>query len=216
MRKAKSFSYRLNYKLLYTKLSLNLFVKIIMKVLVKGLFIVLSIFSYQKTFSQQTGGAAEFQREFLENINHTRQKGCTCGTTYMPPAPPLTWNDALEIAAIGHATDMFNKSYFSHTSKDGRNMQSRIAAAGYTSKGYKSFMIGENIAQGQQSIAEVMQGWFKSPGHCRNLMNPGFKEIGIALYNGYWVQDFGGREAFSAEEQKLMKSGRYKLIEKVN
>ena len=93
-------------------------------------------------------------------------------------------------------------------------MEDRIALAGYTFKGYRSFMIGENIAQGQQSIAEVMHGWFKSVGHCRNLMNPGFKEVGVAENNSYWVQDFGGREPFSAEQQKLIKSGRYRLIEK--
>lgn len=92
-------------------------------------------------------------------------------------------------------------------------MDKRVVAAGYTYKGYKSFAIGENIAQGQMSIAEVMDGWFKSPGHCRNLMNPGFKEIGVALYNTYWVQDFGGRESFTEEQQKMLKSGKAKLIE---
>jgi len=60
----------------------------------------------------------------------------------------------------------------------------------------------------------VMQGWFHSPGHCKNLMNPAFKEIGIAENNTYWVQDFGGREEFSPEEQRMIKSGRYKLIER--
>ncbi len=93
-------------------------------------------------------------------------------------------------------------------------MQDRIAMAGYTFNGYRSFMIGENIAQGQMSIAEVMRGWFNSPGHCRNLMNPEFKEVGIAFYNTYWVQDFGGREAFTAEQQKLIKNGKYRLIER--
>jgi hypothetical protein len=58
-----------------------------------------------------------------------------------------------------------------------------------------------------------MNGWFKSPGHCKNLMNPAFKEIGIALYNTYWVQDFGGRESFTEEQQKMIKSGKAKLIE---
>jgi len=132
----------------------------------------------------------------------------------MPPAPPLVWNDNLEIAAAGHAQDMFNRSYFSHTSKDGRSMQDRIVMAGYIFKGYRSFMVGENIAEGQMSIAQVMQGWIKSEGHCKNLMNPGFKEIGVAENNHYWVQDFGGRESFSAEQQRLIKSGKYRLIEK--
>ena len=62
--------------------------------------------------------------------------------------------------------------------------------------------------------AEVMDGWFKSDGHCRNLMNPGFKEVGVAEYDTYWVQEFGGREAFSEEQQRLIKSGRIKIIQR--
>lgn len=164
--------------------------------------------------SRQINGGEQFKGEFLDNINHTRAKGCTCGTTPMPPAPPLIWNDQLEKAAMGHARDMAKKNYFNHTSKDGRTMLDRISAAGYNRNGYKSFTIGENIAQGQQSIAEVMAGWFKSEGHCRNLMNPDFKEVGVAQYDTYWVQDFGGREQFSPEVQRMIKSGKYKLIQR--
>lgn len=155
----------------------------------------------------------QFRDEFLYRINLTRQKGCNCGGKYMPPVAPVTWNDKLEDAATGHAKDMARKNYFNHDSKDGRNMEDRIVAAGYTFKGFKSFAVGENIAEGQQSIAEVMEGWYKSDGHCKNLMNPDFKEVGVAMYKNYWVQDFGGRESFSAEQQKLIKSGKYRLIQ---
>lgn len=179
---------------------------------IKGLFAVLMILIYKTTFAQQTANTGEFKREFLENINHVRQKGCNCGTTHMAPAPPLVWNDQLEKAATGHAADMSKKGYFSHNSKDGRTSDQRMVAAGYGYNGYKSFAVGENIAQGQMSIAEVMTGWFKSPGHCKNLMNPEFKEIGVAKYNDYWVQDFGGRIPFSDEEQELLKSGKARLI----
>jgi uncharacterized protein YkwD len=185
-----------------------------MNSLIKAALTLLILFGGVNAYSQQTVSTPQFRREFLETINHTRQKGCTCGVTFMPPAPPLIWNNQLEIAAIGHARDMFKRNYFSHTSKDGRTSEDRITSAGYTFKGYQSFTIGENIAQGQQSIAEVIDGWFKSEGHCKNLMNPGFKEVGIAENNLYWVQDFGGREPFSAEQQKIIKSGRYRIIEK--
>ena len=93
-------------------------------------------------------------------------------------------------------------------------MTDRIVFAGYNFKGYKSFAVGENIAFGQTSIKEVMAGWFKSEGHCKNLMNPAFKEVGVAENSKYWVQDFGGRESFSPEQQRLIKSGRYKLIQR--
>jgi len=185
-----------------------------MKGLIKALFTLIILCSSVAAYCQQTFSTPQFKREFLENINHIRQRGCNCGVTYMPPAAPLTWNYQLEAAALGHAIDMSQLNYFSHTSKDGRSMEDRIALAGYRFKGYRSFMIGENIAMGQMSIAEVMHGWLKSEGHCKNLMNPAFKEVGVAEDNQYWVQDFGGREPFTAEEQKLIRSGRYRLIEK--
>ena len=175
------------------------------------MLIVLSVLFYQTTFAQQA--TPEFKREFLENINHTREKGCNCGATYIPPAPPLVWNNDLATAALKHAADMSRKNYFSHNSLDGRTSDKRMINAGYTYKGFKSFAVGENIAEGQMSIAEVMAGWFKSPGHCHNLMNREFREVGIAKYEDYWVQDFGGRIPFSDEEQKLLKSGKAKLIE---
>jgi uncharacterized protein YkwD len=167
------------------------------------------VFTINCAYAQTT----DFKSEFLSRINQTRAKGCNCGDTYFPPAPALTWNNQLFDAAKGHAKDMAKRNYFSHTSKNGRDMQDRIVAEGYNYKGFKSFTVGENIAQGQQTIAEVMDGWFKSEGHCKNLMNPSFKEIGVAEYNNYWVQDFGGRTSFTAEQQKLIKSGKYKLIQ---
>ncbi len=184
-----------------------------MKILFKGIFILSMLCSGLSAFSQQTESSRQFRREFLNDINRVRERGCNCGGTYMPPAAPLVWNNNLEIAAIGHAHDMSDRNYFNHTSKDGRSMEDRITLAGYTFKGYKSFMAGENIAQGQMSIQEVMHGWFKSPGHCRNLMNPGFKEVGVAEFNTYWVQDFGGRESFSPEQQRMLKSGHARLVE---
>ena len=45
-----------------------------------------------------------------------------------------------------------------------------------------------------------MAGWLKSEGHCRNIMNGSFKELGVGYaanasssYRTYWVQDFGAR-----------------------
>jgi uncharacterized protein YkwD len=166
----------------------------------------------QSVYSQ-TPGSNKFKKEFLKSINNTRKKGCNCGTTYMPPAGPLVWNDLLERAAMAHARDMAIKTYFSHVSKDGRTTLTRVENAGYTHDGYKSFTVGENIAQGQPTIDEVMTGWFNSPGHCMNLMNPDFKEVGIWVFATYWVQDFGGREDFSSEMKRMIKSGKARIIQ---
>lgn len=185
-----------------------------MKLLFAGCGTALIIFLSSIAVIPQHTDEDRFKQEFLARINLARHKGCNCGHTYMPPAPPLTWNNQLEDAAYGHAQDMSDRNYFSHTSKDGRSMADRITTAGYYFKGYKNFTVGENIAQGQESIAEVMDGWLKSEGHCHNLMNPSFKEVGVAEINKYWVQDFGGREPFSIKEQELIKSGHYRLIQK--
>jgi uncharacterized protein YkwD len=184
-----------------------------MKKLILGCLFTAITFMGMSAHPQQPTNDREFKKEFLARINNVREKGCNCGVTYMPPAPPLVWNDLLQKSAGGHAWDMSNNKYFSHTSKDGRTMEDRIVAAGYSIKGYKSFMIGENIAAGQESIEEVMNGWFKSEGHCKNLMNPAFKEVGVAENHHYWVQDFGARESFSSEQQRLIKSGRLRVIQ---
>ncbi|WP_162847083.1 CAP domain-containing protein [Mucilaginibacter gracilis] len=116
----------------------------------------------------------------------------------MKPVSPLTWNDLLAQSATEHAKDMYKHNYFNHESKDGSTSEDRIIKAGYIYKGYQKYTTGENIAYGQQSILEVLANWFKSDGHCKNIMNPDFKEIGVAEYNYYWVQDFGGRVSFAA------------------
>jgi uncharacterized protein YkwD len=181
-----------------------------MKIFILSLVVAFSVIS-QSAYSQKPGDK-KFKKEFLELINRTRQKGCNCGLTVMPPVPPLTWNDDLEKAAKGHAEDMAKRQFFSHVSKDGRTTMTRIENAGYDHKGFRAFTVGENIAQGQPTILNVMAGWFKSEPHCMNLMNPDFKEVGIWVDNTYWVQDFGGREEFSADMQRMIKSGKAIII----
>jgi uncharacterized protein YkwD len=82
--------------------------------------------------------------------------------------------------------------YFSHTSLDGRSMSERVNATGYT---WAS--LGENIAAGYRDIDGVIDGWMRSDGHCANLMNPAFDEVGLACapgaagssYPQYWTQN---------------------------
>lgn len=124
----------------------------------------------------------------LQLVNNVRQSGCRCGDTYYPPAKPLTWNDQLEQAAFGHSNAMITKKFFAHTAPDGSTGGSRIEQAGYK---WKSF--GENIAFGYRSEKEVIEGWIKSPGHCKNIMNRDFKEMGVARAGNYWTQTFGSK-----------------------
>lgn len=176
------------------------------KARLSGIILVLALAGLGVTMPPENTDS--FKSEFLERINSVRQQGCKCGNLRMPPVAPMVWNDDLADAAEDHARDMYKRNYFSHTSKNGRSIRDRIMGAGYTYDGYKSYAIGENIAMGQESIAEVSDGWFKSPGHCKNLMNPNFKEVGVAEHHKYWVEDFGGRDAFSDREKDLIKKGK--------
>ena len=107
---------------------------------------------------------------------------------------PLQMNDKLDRAADAHSEDMALQHYFSHNSLDGSPASDRVKKEGYN---YSTF--GENIAAGQTTPEDVVQGWMNSPGHRANILNPNFKEIGVGYYylandsgyHSYWTQDFG-------------------------
>ena len=134
----------------------------------------------------------DFRASVLARINQVRAGGANCGADgVFGAAAAVTWNDKLTVAAEGHSQDMAAKDYFSHTSADGRSPFDRMRAAGYNGR-----LMGENIAAGYRTAAAVMQGWMNSAGHRANILNCGFREIGIGhatggSYGMYWTQDFG-------------------------
>ena len=141
--------------------------------------------------AQATPGSAFAQRVF-DLTNAARAQARSCGSTFYAAAPALAYNSLLEQAAQDHAADMASKNYFSHTSLNGRTFSQRITAAGYSWR-----TAGENIAAGYATPEAVVQGWLQSPGHCANIMNPAFKDLGVGYgygaassYKHYWVQDF--------------------------
>lgn len=139
-------------------------------------------------------GIANFEAEVIAAINQYRAAGASCGSRgVFAPAPALRSQAQLVSAAYGHARDMADRNYFSHTSLDGRTFDQRISAAGYAWS-----TVGENIAAGYASVQSVMAGWMGSDGHCANLMNPAFTEVGVACarndaskFRVYWTQNLG-------------------------
>ncbi len=112
---------------------------------------------------------------------------------------PLVYNEKLATAAQKHSQDMAAHDYFSHTSRDGRNFNDRIAAAGYDYR-----VSGENIAAGQPTPAAVVDKWMKSAPHRENILNPDFCDIGVGYaaapdskFQHFWTQDFGRRAGVS-------------------
>jgi uncharacterized protein YkwD len=126
----------------------------------------------------------------LQLINQVRASGTRCGERSFSAVPPVSLSTTLATVALGHAADMAAHDYFEHQDLTGRSPAQRVSAAGYREK-----IVGENIAYGPKSIDEVVQGWLDSPGHCENIMDPRFAEMGIAYAPGqqsrhglYWVQ----------------------------
>lgn len=76
-------------------------------------------------------------------------------------------------------------SMFSHTRPDGSNPNTVLKELGYS---YRAF--GENIAWGQKSAEEVVQGWMNSPGHKENILRESFCHLGVGYKNKNWVQIF--------------------------
>ncbi|MFC8083215.1 CAP domain-containing protein [Streptomyces sp. NPDC057340] len=106
--------------------------------------------------------------------------------------PALAVDARLTTAAQAHSADMVARDFYSHTDPDGGRPWDRAAAAGAAGR-----TVGENIACGQRSPAEVVEGWMNSPGHRANILKADFTRIGIGLAGGgragtYWTQLFGG------------------------
>jgi uncharacterized protein YkwD len=105
--------------------------------------------------------------------------------------PPLAASPLLNHSAQGWTNAMVSSDQFTH----GTNFAGRISAAGYV---WRS--AGENIATGFSTPRGVVHAWMGSTGHCENILNPTFRNVGTGLSNrpvkgyatgaGTWTQDF--------------------------
>lgn len=113
---------------------------------------------------------------------------------------PLRENGRLTLASLRHAQDMARRNYFEHG-----NFVGRIRSANYL-RGARGWKLGENIAWGSGRLgtpAEIVDAWMHSSGHRANILNRGFREIGIGIARGTpsrgygdggtYVTDFGTR-----------------------
>jgi len=138
-------------------------------------------------------GQAAGQR-VLELVNQARATPRNCGNQAFNAARPVRWNSTLAEASRLHAEDMARHNYVGHRGRDGSDPGQRVQRAGYR---YRA--TGENIAAGRQMNPEdAVAGWIRSPGHCANLMNPAYAEMGAAFavnarseLGVYWTQAFG-------------------------
>lgn len=107
---------------------------------------------------------------------------------------PFAYNGMLEVAARSQANLMASKDQLAHNL--GVTLRERVSAAGYQGA------VGENIAGGQQTLQQAIEGWLNSPGHRATLLSDKFVEFGLAVarvgggrksrYGIYWCFIAGG------------------------
>ena len=105
--------------------------------------------------------------------------------------PALTASPLLNNSAQRWTNAMVSSDQFTH----GMNFAGRISAAGYD---WRS--AGENIATGFATPRSVVAAWMASTGHCQNILNPSYRNIGTGVSRGVvkgfatgvgtWTQDF--------------------------
>jgi uncharacterized protein YkwD len=120
---------------------------------------------------------------------------------------PLRLSAALSSVADEHTTEMGRAGYFAHTSFDHTSFWKRIERS-YLSSGHRSWSVGENLLFASPTVGagEAVRMWMNSPAHRKIMLDPTWREIGIAgrhfdsapgIYNGEEVTilttDFGIR-----------------------
>jgi len=140
-------------------------------------------------------GAQGIRGELLQAVNAVRAAGAVCGSNVYRATHDLNWNNMLQKSATGHSRDMAHSQVFSHVSSNGDTLLQRVQATGYDLRA-----AGENIAAGQGSVKEVIASWLNSPGHCKNMLEPSYQDIGVACirnegspYGFYWTMNLGRR-----------------------
>ncbi|MGH7234352.1 MAG: CAP domain-containing protein [Candidatus Saccharimonadales bacterium] len=93
--------------------------------------------------------------------------------------PALNINADLMVSSAAKAQDMINRDYWAHYAPDGTSPWDFISQSGYNYT-----RAGENLAMGYTSDQDVMTAWMNSPEHRANILDPYYKDIGVAVIQG--------------------------------
>jgi uncharacterized protein YkwD len=144
-----------------------------------------------------TADRGRVEREVLARVNAARAEPRRCGKTFYAAAAPLALSEQLSRIAAGHSAAMGARDDLAHQDPDGSMPADRVRRGGYDAR-----IVGENVASGVPTAAEVVAGWLASPGHCANIMDVRFTEMGIAYAVAprsegaiYWTQLFAARRS---------------------
>lgn len=128
----------------------------------------------------ETDGSQDaFANQVVKLVNEERAKA---------GLSPLSVNSKAANAAQTRAREI--EKSFSHTRPDGSSFNTALTEAGVSFRG-----AGENIAYGQTTPQQVMEGWMNSSGHRANILNANYTSIGVGHYKNwagvdYWAQLF--------------------------
>ena len=122
---------------------------------------------------------ADFVQQVVNLVNQERAKA---------GLSPVTADTSIQAAAQVRAKEI--EKSFSHTRPDGSSFSTALTQQGVTYRGS-----GENIAWGQKTPEQVMNGWMNSEGHRANILNKNFTKIGVGYHQNasgtnYWTQLF--------------------------
>ena len=162
-------------------------------VVVHGLTLRVFLFGWHQgdyfaTATASLGDRERIAAEMLSRVNDVRRRA---------GLPPLAPNPLLDRVSQEHAEDMLVRSYSGHQTPEGLGPSARARADGYLPG------IGENLVEQRFSVEEALDAWLGSPGHRRNILDPGCRELGVGLavgagydaapggYRVIWVQSFG-------------------------
>jgi uncharacterized protein YkwD len=117
--------------------------------------------------------------------------------------PRLRTHRSLSHAASAYARLMVVQRFFGHVSPAGTTMAQRIKRTRYL-RGARRWSLGENIAWGSGASAtpaRIVSAWMRSPGHRRNILDGGYRDVGIGIAVGSpdggsgatYVNEFGRR-----------------------
>lgn len=106
----------------------------------------------------------------------------------------LRLSPALGRAAASHSFEMARHGYFAHRSADGSSPWKRLARY-YPSSGYTDWEVGETLLWSSPgtTAADTVEEWLTSPEHRAILLDPAFRELGVAAVHATSAGgEFGG------------------------
>lgn len=86
----------------------------------------------------------------------------------------------LDRSALLKAQDMIKNNYFAHN----RPADGTTPWEWFKQVGYNYTFAGENLAMSFTEAEDAIQAWLDSPTHRANIMNPNYREIGVAVLIG--------------------------------